>query len=73
MTKSLALQIEGMHCDGCVRRVKAALAAVPGVAVQTVEVGRAEVSFDPAQATPQAVADAVNGIGFRASSGDRHA
>ena len=26
-----AISIEGMHCDGCVRRVTAALKKVPGV------------------------------------------
>ncbi|MDE3150303.1 MAG: heavy-metal-associated domain-containing protein [Acidobacteriota bacterium] len=44
------LQIDGMHCGSCVRRVSQALAAVDGVQVEEVRVGAAKLSSaaDPA-------------------------
>lgn len=63
----LNLRIAGMHCDACVRRVTAALAKVDGVEVKAVQVGRAEVAFDPSKAAPEAIAQAVNKIGFTAT------
>jgi len=63
----LTLKIDGMHCDGCVRRVTAALAKVEGVEVKAVRVGHAEVAIDAAKATPEAVAAAVTKIGFAAA------
>ncbi len=38
------LQIDGMHCGSCVRRVTQALAAVEGVAVNEVSVGAARLT-----------------------------
>lgn len=60
------LSIEGMHCDGCVRRVTNALASVDGVRVDSVAVGSAVVAVDPKRATSEQVAAAVNRIGFTA-------
>jgi copper chaperone CopZ len=44
------LQIDGMHCGSCVRRVTQALATVEGVVVDEVRVGTARLtsSLDPA-------------------------
>lgn len=46
---SAAVAIEGMHCASCVRRVEAAVAAVPGVTAAAVSLatGRAELSIAP--------------------------
>jgi copper chaperone len=66
MTKNLVLSIEGMHCEACVRRVTNALAGVKGVQVGAVRVGSAKVEFDPAAASPEAIAAAVDRIGFKA-------
>ena len=64
--QSLVLNIGGMHCDACVRRVTQALEKVGGVTVEHVEVGSARVLYDPHTAAPQQIADAVNKIGFQA-------
>jgi copper chaperone CopZ len=44
------LQIDGMHCGSCVRRVSQALATVEGAVVNEVRVGAARLSSvaDPA-------------------------
>jgi copper chaperone len=63
---TLKLSIEGMHCGACVRRVTNALQTVPGVQVNSVEVGSAQLQFDAQEATPEQIAAAVNDIGFTA-------
>jgi copper chaperone len=76
MRNALTLSIEGMHCGGCVRRVSTALQGVAGVEVDSVEVGSAQMTFEPNQASAEAIAAAVDNIGFSArvdgSRGDRH-
>jgi copper chaperone len=62
----LKLAIEGMHCGGCVRRVTGALQGVRGVEVGLVEVGSAEMSFDPVRTSVEEIAGAVDRIGFTA-------
>jgi len=62
----LTLSIEGMHCEGCVRRVTAALQGVKGIEVDSVEVGSAQTTFDPSQTSAEEIAAAVTHIGFSA-------
>ena len=64
--QSLKLSIEGMHCGGCVRRVAATLARVAGVDVGSVEVGSAEMTFDPGRVTAGEIAAAIDRIGLAA-------
>jgi copper chaperone CopZ len=64
MLDALKLSIEGMHCGGCVRRVTGALQTVKGVQVGLVEVGSAQLTFDPGQTSAEEIAAAVNRIGF---------
>ncbi len=66
METTVKLKIDGMHCEGCVRRVTQALSAMNGVRVESVEVGSASVRLDPARVSPQQVCAAVNSIGFAA-------
>jgi copper chaperone len=66
MRDTLKLSIEGMHCGGCIRRVTAALEAIKGVELNSVEVGSAELNFHPEQTNAEEIASAVNRIGFSA-------
>ena len=66
MKEQLSLTIEGMHCDGCVRRVAAALKKVESAEVEKVEVGTAQVQFDAERASKQELIDAVTRIGYKA-------
>jgi copper chaperone len=63
---TVALTIGGMSCQHCVRAVKQALESVPGVTVTRVDIGSAELSFDPAQSSPAAIAEAVTEAGYDA-------
>jgi copper chaperone len=66
MGKTIKLKIDGMHCDGCVRRVTQALNAAGGIQVNSVEVGSASVTVDPAQVSPERIKAALENIGFTA-------
>jgi copper chaperone CopZ len=65
MTKA-HLNIEGMHCGGCVTRVSTALKNLPGVTVDEVQVGSATIQYDEAKVTPPTVVQALEKIGFDA-------
>lgn len=64
----LVLKIEGMHCGGCVNRVTMALKSVAGVTVRNVQVGSARVEYDPHAVAASQIEEAVNRIGFTATS-----
>jgi copper chaperone len=66
MADTLTLSIEGMHCGGCIRRVTSVLERVKGVEVGSVEVGSAQLTFDPNGASAEEIAAAVDRIGFSA-------
>jgi copper chaperone CopZ len=61
----LHLSVEGMHCQGCVNRLSAALARLEDVEVLQVEVGSARLQLAPG-VSPQTVLDAVARSGFSA-------
>jgi copper chaperone len=63
--ETLTLQIDGMSCDHCVARVQKALSGLEGVNVKKVEVGSAEMSYDPSRVAPDRILEAVDRIGFQ--------
>lgn len=64
--QEINLQIDGMHCGACVRRVTRALQSVPGSEVESVRVGGARVRSKDDSVTPQALVDAVGKAGYSA-------
>ena len=64
MSERIELKIEGMHCDGCVRRVTALLKRVDGTTVEKVEVGSASVVLGEGVSRSE-VERAVEGGGFQ--------
>jgi copper chaperone len=66
MPDILKLSIEGMHCGGCIHRVTAALEKIKGVELNSVEVGSAQLNFQPEQTNAKEIAAAINRIGFSA-------
>ena len=63
------LTIQGMTCGGCVKSVTNALQREAGVEKVDVvlEQGKATIDYDPAQTSPQQLAEVVDDIGFEAS------
>lgn len=62
--EDLTLQIDGMSCGHCVARVQKALSKLDGVDVRNVEVGSAEMSYDPSRVSPDQILEAVDGAGY---------
>ncbi len=66
--RHLALEITGMTCASCVRRVERALEEVPGVAAATVNLAAASADITLAQPVePGALITAVTGAGYQAA------
>ena len=61
------LHIDGMSCGHCLNAVNRALAEMPGVEVDTVRIGRAEVRYDEARVSPGQLEAAVADAGYRAT------
>ena len=63
--RQATLHIEGMSCGHCLNAVNRALGAVPGVRIDTIRLGRAEVSYDESTTDPSRLAEAVTEAGYR--------
>ena len=61
------LYIEGMSCGHCLNAVNQALRAVPGVTIDAVRIGRADVSYDENTTRPSDLESAVADAGYRAT------
>ena len=64
--ESLHLTIEGMTCSHCVRAVEGRLRKTAGVEVQDVQVGSADVRYDPARISVDEIAEAIADEGYTA-------
>jgi copper chaperone CopZ len=62
--EQVTLRIDGMSCAHCVRAVRDALAELPGVQVERVDVGSATVAYDPARTPKSELLDAVRDAGY---------
>jgi len=67
-TRTSDLNVQGMTCAACVRRVERALLRVPGVAEASVNLPlhRATVRFDPEQASVPELLKAIEDAGYEA-------
>lgn len=64
----LELEIEGMSCGHCVAAVSEALGELPGVTVNQVRIGTAEVTYQPELVSPEAIVLAVEDVGYSAQA-----
>ncbi len=63
----VTLYIEGMSCGHCLNAVNRALSSLPGVRIDEVRIGRADVSYDESVTDPSRLQAAVAEAGYRAS------
>ena len=63
---TLEIEIEGMSCNHCVAAVTEALGELPGVTVDNVRIGEAQVSYHPDQVSPDQIVPAVEDAGYAA-------
>ncbi len=59
------LHIGEMSCQHCVHAVQTTLEAIEGVAVHDVEIGAAEISFDPSAVDRRQIVEAIENRGYR--------
>jgi copper chaperone CopZ len=64
--RQATLHIEGMSCGHCLNAVNRALSAVPGVKIDAVRIGRADVTYDETTTQPSDLETAVADAGYRA-------
>jgi copper chaperone len=65
--RQATLHIEGMSCGHCLSAVNRALSGVPGVRVDALRIGRADVSYDENITDPPQLEAAVTDAGYRAT------
>jgi len=63
---TLELEIEGMSCGHCVAAVSEALGELPGVSVDDVRIGAAQVRYQPGKVSPEQIVLAVEDAGYTA-------
>jgi copper chaperone CopZ len=64
----LTLHITGMSCGHCLHAVNEALVALPGVHLDSLRMGRAELHYDEQVTSPAAIEAAIADAGYNASS-----
>lgn len=64
--EAIHLTIEGMTCEHCVRAVDGRLRRTPGVRVERVSVGAADIEYDPAKTNVDQISDAIADEGYTA-------
>ena len=67
----LTLKIDGMSCGHCVARVEKALSKLDGVHVSRVDVGSAEIDYDPARTSFARIREAIEDAGYAAHPVER--
>jgi copper chaperone CopZ len=66
--RQATLHIEGMSCGHCLNAVNRALSALPGVRIEAIRIGRADVSYDEATIDPTKLEAVVADAGYKASA-----
>lgn len=64
--KTVTVHIEGMSCGHCLNAVNRALSQLPGISVDSVQIGRASLRYDEAVTSPEAIERAVGAAGYPA-------
>lgn len=65
--RQITLHIDGMTCGHCLNAVNQAIRSVPGVELESVQIGRATLRYDEAVTAPDAIVTAVENAGYRAT------
>jgi copper chaperone CopZ len=66
--RQATLHIEGMSCGHCLNAVNRALGSLPGVRIDQLRIGRADVSYDESVTDLSQLEAAVIEAGYRATS-----
>jgi copper ion binding protein len=67
----LTFKIDGMSCGHCVARVEKTLKKLDGVSVIRVEIGSADITYDPAKTPFVRIREAIDEAGYAAHPVER--
>ena len=67
----LNLKIDGMSCGHCVARVEKTLKKLDGINVNRVDVGSADILYDPVKTSFAKIREALDDAGYTASPVER--
>lgn len=62
--ESQVIAVDGMSCQHCVARVKAAVEALDGVDLEAVEIGEVKVRLEDSPAGREKVLAAIRSVGY---------
>ena len=65
--ETMNLKIDGMSCGHCVARVEKALKKLEGVHVRKVQVGSADIVYDPERTPFSRIREALDDAGYTAT------
>ena len=65
--ETMTLKIDGMSCGHCVARVEKALNRLEGVNVRKVEIGSADIVYDPERTPFSNIREALDDAGYTAT------
>ena len=66
--RHITLNITGMSCGHCLNAVNQALGRLPGVEIESVRIGRADLRYDETVTDPGAITRAIADAGYEASA-----
>ena len=66
--RQITLNITGMSCGHCLNAVNQALGRLPGVQIDSVRIGRADLQYDETVTDPGAITRAIADAGYQASA-----
>lgn len=66
--RHVTLNITGMSCGHCLNAVNQALGRLPGVQIESVRIGRADLEYDETVTDPDAITRAIADAGYQASA-----
>jgi copper chaperone len=66
--RPLHIAIVGMTCEHCVRAVRNRLAFTPGIEVTDVQIGAADINYDPSKVLMSDIEDAISDEGYTVDS-----
>lgn len=74
-TTTITLRISGMHCASCGMLIDETIHDLPGISESRTDVrlGTTTVTYDPGQATPEQIQDAIVEAGYQVGDEDREA
>lgn len=67
----LILKIDGMGCGHCVAAVEKALSKLEGVHARRVQLGAAEIDYDPDRTSFERIREAIDDAGYTAHPVER--